>query len=475
MAFESLQADVRAAEAKLEALRAEHYAAGDALHERQGAFYEANAEVTRLEQQLAFARESETRITQQVAQLTEQIGALAGQETALLADRGSLEQAIENALAERERTGDDERAANAALPEREQAVAAAAAVAADLQQRIALAEQSIRVIETKRENVAEQMAQLTPRRERLQADLDVLGAPVTGQIAEVDEQLKQETAELASKETGLNDLHDAVQALQERQRAASETAQKAGHRLADIEARSQALAALQAKIGQGKDSAQWLADHGIAGAKRLWQGLDIEPGWEDALEAVLRERLDAVELERLDAALALVPAGQDGTNAPPRIALYARAAGGAALVDAGTGDSLLARVRGLRPDVERLLADWLRGVRCRDDVGTALGDRESLAVGESFVTPQGHLVTAQSIHFFAADSDLHGVLARQRELWASSSTRSAACARKPRSHVRRWPPSNPTSTRRSAATTTRTWRFRRSSGAATISISNCCS
>jgi len=55
-------------------------------------------------------------------------------------------------------------------------------------------------------------------------------------------------------------------------------------------------------------------------------------------------------------------------------------------------------------------------VRCRDDVGAALRNRGALAVGESFVTPQGHLVTAQSIHFFAADSDLHGVLARQREL-----------------------------------------------------------
>ncbi|MET0683455.1 MAG: chromosome segregation protein SMC [Casimicrobiaceae bacterium] len=415
VAFESLQADVRAAEAKLEAVRAEHYAAGDALHERQGAYYETNAEVTRLEQQLAFARESETRITQQVAQLTEQIGALAGQETALLADRAGLEQAIENALAERERTGDDERAANAALPQREQAVAAAAAAAAELQQRIAQAEQSIRVIETRRENVAEQMAQHKLRHERLQADLAVLGAPVTGQIAEVDQQLRQETAELAAKQIALNDLHDAVQALQERQRAASETAQKAGHKLADIEARSQALAALQAKIGQGKDSAQWLSDHGIAGAKRLWQGLDIEPGWEDALEAVLRERLDAVELERLDTALAFVPAGQDATNAPPRIALYARATGGAAFVDSGDGDSLLARVRGLRPDIERLLADWVRGVRCRADVGRALDDRGSLAVGESFVTPQGHLITSQSIHFFAADSDLHGVLARQRE------------------------------------------------------------
>jgi chromosome segregation protein len=416
VAFESLQADVRAAEAKLEALRADHYAAGDALHERQGAYYEANAEVTRLEQQLAFARESETRITQQVAQLTEQIGALAGQETTLLTDRAGMERAIESALAERERTGEDERTATGALPERERAVAAAAAVTADLQQRIAQVEQSLRVVETRRENVAELTAQLAPRRERLQADLRVLGAPVTGEIAEVDLQLRQETAELASKQAALNALHDSVQQLQERQRAASDTAQQAGHKLADIEARSQALAAWQAKIGQGKDSAQWLADHGIAGARRLWQGLDIEPGWEDALEAVLRERLDAVELERLDMVLDYVPEGHDAKGAPPRIALFARAPGDRAAADPGDGDALLARVRGLRPDIARLLADWLRGVRCRDDVSTALRDRAALAVGESFVTPRGHLITAQAIHFFAADSDLHGVLARQREL-----------------------------------------------------------
>jgi chromosome segregation protein len=155
------------------------------LHERQGAFYEANAEVTRLEQQLAFARESETRITQQVAQLTEQLGALAGQETALSSERAAIEKSIDDALSDKERTAEDERAANAALPDRERAVAAAAAVTAELSQRIALAEQSIRVIETKRDSVTQFLAQLAPRRERLQGELDVPGAPVPAQIAEV--------------------------------------------------------------------------------------------------------------------------------------------------------------------------------------------------------------------------------------------------------------------------------------------------
>ena len=69
----------------------------------------------------------------------------------------------------------------------------------------------------------------------------------------------------------------------------------ASRALADLEARAQALAALQAKIGHGKDVDDWLAG-GARDAPRLWQALDIENGWEDALEAVLRERLNAIEL-----------------------------------------------------------------------------------------------------------------------------------------------------------------------------------
>ena len=60
-------------------MRADHYKAGDELHDKQGAFYGANAEVTRLEQQLTFARESEGRLAQQVALVTEQIAAFTAQ------------------------------------------------------------------------------------------------------------------------------------------------------------------------------------------------------------------------------------------------------------------------------------------------------------------------------------------------------------------------------------------------------------
>ena len=40
---------------------------------------------------------------------------------------------------------------------------------------------------------------------------------------------------------------------------------------------------------------------GLDGKARLWQGIAIEAGYDDALEAVLRERLNAVTLDGLEA------------------------------------------------------------------------------------------------------------------------------------------------------------------------------
>jgi chromosome segregation protein len=427
VALESLVADVRTAEARIEALRSDHYAAGDALHDRQGAFYAANAEVTRLEQQLAFARENESRITLQVAQLTEQLGALAAQETAVAADRSAADLALEQALAAREAAGVEERAAQAALPALEAAVREASAALSAVQQRAALIEQGIRVAETKREQFQRVFAQFAQRRERLDAELATLAAPVTDPLRDVEEQLAQEQADLAAKETALSALRDQVQELQDRQRSAGVEAQAAAKALADLEARAQALAALQAKIGHGKDIDGWLEARGLTDVRRLYQSIGVERGWDNALEAVLREAMSGLELPALDGAAAWA---SDGNPPPRRTAAYARVAPTAR---AASGDDALERKVALRqPGLERLVADSLHGVRCRGDLAAALADRTQLAVGECFVTPEGHLVGVQSITFFAPDNETHGVFARERELAelesASAGARAAALA-----------------------------------------------
>ena len=419
VALEALQADVRQAEARLVQLRDQHFAAGDALHERQGAFYAANAEVTRLEQQLAFARESETRLSEQLAQLTEAIGALGGQQTALDAEQSNAERALEEALAARERTQADEVQAQAGMPAREAAVADASRILAEVQQQIAMTEQGIRVGEARRDSAAQALARIVERRTRLAAELDALAVPDTDPVRDVEEQLAQESAELAGKQTLTQQLQAAVQALQERQRDAADASTRDARRVADLTARADALAALQAKIGHGKDIDGWLEARGLTHARRLWQGIDIEPGWEDALEAVLRERLAALELARLDDALDWI--GE--TNPPGRLAAYAAGTPDEAPLP---GDALLSKVHASDANVRAVLAEGLHGVRCQPDLRAALAARAGLRQGEMFVTPEGHRVSGLGLALFAPDNELHGVLARQRELAELASAIAAA-------------------------------------------------
>ncbi len=410
VALEALQADMRRAETRLTTLRDDHFSAGDALHARQAEFYAANAEVTRLEQQLAFARESATRLAEQVAQITQAIEALAGQQAALDAEQSAADTALADALDARERAAAAERDAQAALPACEAALADAGTALSDLQQQIALTEQGVRVAEARRDSVAQSLARIAAEREKLAAELAGIAPPDSGALRAVEEQLAQETADLAERQKQQSLLQATVQSLQERQREAADQWQSGARALGDLEARSAALAALQAKIGHGADVDGWLRARGLAGARRLWQVLDIEPGWEDALESVLRERLNALRLARLDDA-----AGFVGDAKPPgRLAVYADAPAGD--LPHVSDDALLAKVRTQQSTVSRLLADSLHGIRCRPGLDAALADRGSLAPGEAFVTPQGHCVHAQGIAFFAPDSELHGVLARQREL-----------------------------------------------------------
>ncbi len=410
-AVEAIRADIHAAEARLEALRSDHFAAGDDLHDKQGAFYAANAEVSRLEQQLAFARDSQQRIEVQVARIDEALAALAGLVGTVATEREQAEAALAAADDASTSAIDAEATAKEAMPPLTAQVSEADKALAAQQQTIAQAEQQLRVAETRRESGAAALRGFAERRARLDKDLAGIAAPATELIRDIEEQLAQETADLAGRQDALAALATRVEMLQGRQRATADAWEQASRTLADLTAREKALAALQAKIGRGSDIDGWLADHELSHARRLYQALDIEPGWEDALEAVLRERLSAVELSHLDGVTAWTA---DGATMPRRIAAYAPGVDGDPLPV--LADALLAKVRHKRPGIARIIADGLAGIRCRPDLAAALAERSALGVGEAFVTPTGHLVTAQAVAFFAPDHELHGVLAREREL-----------------------------------------------------------
>src|SRR3546814_19224259 len=104
--------------------------------------------------------------------------------------------------------------------------------------------------------------------------------------------------------------------------------------------------------------------------------LHIEPGWENALEAVLHERMNGLELRQLQIA------GAFASDAPPtRLAFYQIPEPMVSPSVPPGVQPLASLLRATDPDVLGLLEQWLRGVYVSAGLDRALADRAPLPEG----------------------------------------------------------------------------------------------
>jgi chromosome segregation protein len=408
-------ARLREAERQLEEARERHYGLSDALHGAQGALYQANAEVARLEQQLQHLRASRSRIEQQL-----------GTTRNLLAQheerRASARAGLAHWQAERERAAEEarlrqERAEGEGrdLPRLEEAHRTAQARYGEAQRERMRAEQAREVEQTHLSHAERVLAQLAARRERLEEERRGLpqGDPEQGErlvreLEDIDRRIAQQEAALAQDA-------EALPAAQAALEAARQGLQAQEQRLTEVEARRAALEELQRRLESNEKLTAWLSAQGLQGRSRFWQAITVGEGWEDALEAVLRERLNAVALEALD------EAGRWSDGPPPgKLACFENKVEAVPPSTLGSDPAprLRAQVTCRDEGVAAALDDWLAGVFLAQSMAAALERRHLLQPGQAFVLPAGHLVTRASITYYVPDSGLHGVLAREREIEA---------------------------------------------------------
>ncbi|MES2299920.1 MAG: chromosome segregation protein SMC [Pseudomonadota bacterium] len=418
--LEAQTAKLRHVELELEHMRQAHFAVGDRLHQAQGQLYQTNAEIGSLEAQIKFVIESRARLQAQLAALAAQREHWLGQGEAAAGALEEGEYLLEELGARVEQSQCAANAQEERLPALEAAWRAAQHSTGQSRERIMAAQQRIELSSAHQRNAANILAGLLQRRERLQQEKSGLHLPDSAQLAKLRLQLEEKQMAL-EEQTML--LEEAAQQQQEREdeRAAAAAAVQAETAAnAQLEARLQALKQLQERVQTQGKVQPWLRKHELDALPRLWQKLHIEAGWETAMEAVLRERTGALEMSNIEWAKAFF------ADAPPaRLALYAPLA--AAPAPASEAAGLKAE---LRPDLKPfisllklnenglrgLLQDWLHDVYVAEDTAGAFAARASLPPGGAFVTRAGHMVSASSVRFYAADAEQDGMLARAQEI-----------------------------------------------------------
>ncbi|MEX3814619.1 chromosome segregation protein SMC [Paraburkholderia sp. BR13439] len=409
--LEAQTAKLREVEAELETLRVAHYSASDAMQGAQGALYEANAEVSRLEAEIRFIVESRNRVQAQIAALTAQREQWQSQADKAQDDIADAEEQL--AVAEEKAVLAEENAAakHDALPALEARWRDAQAELNTERAGIAQTEQALKLEAAHQRNADQQLQQLQQRQERLKSEEGGLDAPDEAQLEELRMQLAEHEEILHDAQARLADAQEALPRLDGERRAAQERVQAESAQIHQLDARLAALKQLQENVQTEGKIQPWLDKHELGSLPRLWKKLHVEAGWEAALEAVLRERLAALEVSNLDWVKAFA------TDAPPaKLAFYAPPAAGQPAPSAGALRSLLSLVRIEDAGIRAVLTDWLGLAFVADDLQQALSMRAQLPEGGAFVVKAGHVVTRVGVQLYAADSEQAGMLARQQEI-----------------------------------------------------------
>jgi len=403
-ALQSTLADLRAAEAGIERARAVHAERNDELAGVQARYYQAGSEAARTEQSLRHSRELRERQRNDLQGLSQSLI-----EASALLDRDKEQlQTVTTALAaaepELEAARSAEQASRAALVSAEQSMQAWQARWEEFSVSSASASRRTLVERTRIEQLELRLTRLLSQQDRLESDRAVLAGTDTPDQMEAAEIAEAECRERSAEaQQTLSTTLERLQSARERERrlgsqldAAKADAQQARGRLVSLEALQQAA------LGQAQGRVvEWLAGHGLADRPRLAQQLEVERGWERAVETVLGDYLEAVCVDGIDAVAEFVgslTAGQlafVGLDAQPM----------------GAPSGLAAKARG-----PAALAGLLAGVSAVDSLAEALALRGSLRAGESVITRDGLWLGAGWLRV-SRDQDAHaGVLEREQQL-----------------------------------------------------------
>jgi chromosome segregation protein len=372
-----------------------------ALNVEQSKVYEAEAALARQEQSLTHARELKSLKARELDELNRRLGdierrtqseqkrledlqqslTLLEQQGQLAAQRdtdaqGALIEAEESALKEQNRWEEFTQRAEAPLIQTES--------------------ERVRVQQLERAQF-----QIEERHKRMLVEQQALNiGPIQSSLFDVDAELTNLNNELSESQSLLQSLDRDLQSLRDERSAAESSLHETRQQLQSAKGRMASLETLQQAALRQDDAelSAWLRQHSLHELPRLATALQVENGWESAVEHVLEGLLQAPLLAQFSEQVR-------GIGASPKA--------GAVLLNGsnsngqGAAGTLAARLNG-----PAAVLDLLSVIHTAATADEARTRAESLRAGESVITPDGVWRGRSWVRFPRRDEDRGGVIAR---------------------------------------------------------------
>lgn len=403
--LQQLIAEQREAEREIEVGRVKREESAEALNKAQAASYEVSGTLARIEQQIQHQREMATRLHKA---RDEAMAALAELGQHIGSDQTKLE-VLRSAMAETEPKLEQLRDEDGM---RQEALREAEAALTDWQQRWdqhsraqSEAARAADVERTRIEHLDRQVLDADRRREALNNERSGLDLTALSEsFAALQEQHETQkfsidnlSEELETRKSTLGDLQEQQRGTQTELAEVRKQAQAARGRLSSLETLQHAA------LGQEQGAAlSWLKARGLDSATRVGEALQVEAGWENAVESALGQMIEGVLVESPETLVEAIGELGDG-----RLALVDPH--NDAVQFAAT--SLASKVRG--PIAVRRILARLHAAETLADARALL---PTLGEGESVITRNGERMGAGWVRVLRAGSAQQGALLREREI-----------------------------------------------------------
>jgi chromosome segregation protein len=406
--LEARHADLSSINLQLETKRDDQRVLTEAFQDVQRRYYAAGNDITRIEQEIRHSQERRQQWEMEIAQAdkdhTEAKSTLEEIQIELeelSAESAQLEPALNSA-----RTVVQDAAQE--LDQAERATHNWQAQWDEFNQHVASTTQKAQVEQTRIQHLEQQLASLKQRQAKLTADQEQINfSQLDKEIAILTEQVSDMNSQSLSHDEQLEQIREQISETQDAQQQAMRQLDQVRSQLQRLKGQQASLEALQqTALGQRNNRVtQWLAKHKLDNEMRLAQGVEVESGWEQAVETVLGLNLQAICVEQLKDVACLLDEFNEG-----KLCVFATEKANAA-ASSSPADTLLSKVKS-----KWSLASLLTGVYVAETRAEALTLCETLQPHESVITRDGVWLNASWMRVSRDENPEAGVFQREQEL-----------------------------------------------------------
>ena len=406
-ALEMFVAEHRRIEAATERARVGQSEKTETFNEVQGHYYRAGAEIARLEQSIEHAHELRERQQKDLQQAVQGASEIAEHINKDQSEIAQLELSLSELVPGLQQAQETEQGSQQSFERAEKALSDWQLQWDDYSLSFSEAEQIRNVETTRTEQLESRIDSLVQRRKKLDeedhgADPVELRSKHEKLVAE-EQRKRQARSEF---ERALQDIAEKIRKLREQDAKLTRLVDERLVTLHSAESKYASIEAIQkAALGQSDEGIQsWLESAGMAGNDRVAQTLDVDEGWERAVETVLGDYLQAVCVSDVASAVESLGDLKSGN-----ITLLESRVDEAAQANSST---LASRVK----KAPAAVMDILQSVRIAESLTSALQIREQIGSAGSVITADGVWISQGWLRVRRDKDPKAGVLGRGHDM-----------------------------------------------------------